>query len=290
MADQTHWIDVNGACLRYRLRGGRGRPMVLVHEMGGALESWDEVLRHLPAQTPVLCYDTRGAGLSEKLTQPAPIDTHVDDLRALMDALDLREPVLLAGVAVGAGIAIRLAARHPQRVSHLVAAAAACGVAPDMRDATIARGRAIAAGGMRAETQGLLDVAYPKALRTDEAAFQRHRCRWMSNDARSLGAIYEMLADMDVAQDLRKAPARTVLVAGTHDPLRPPQEIDRLAGFAPHAEALHVNSGHFMASNSPRWLATLFEHYAADSMPAADIHRVFAADPGHRLGEVGHLA
>ncbi len=40
----TDWIEVNRASLRYELSGQGRVPVVLVHEMGGSLESWDDVI------------------------------------------------------------------------------------------------------------------------------------------------------------------------------------------------------------------------------------------------------
>ena len=84
-----NWIEVNGCVLRYQLRRVQ-RPratLVLIHEMGGALESWDSLFAALPADVQALRYDTRGAGLSEKVLGDLHIDTHVADLIALLDAL-----------------------------------------------------------------------------------------------------------------------------------------------------------------------------------------------------------
>jgi len=81
------FIEVNGVGLRYELSGGDDRTAVLIHEMGGSLESWDEVAPVLAANRRVLRYDTRGAGLSEKVRGVLSIDTMVDDLAALLDAL-----------------------------------------------------------------------------------------------------------------------------------------------------------------------------------------------------------
>ena len=39
-----NWLDVNGTALRYELSGGGKTMLVLVHEMGGTLDSWDQVL------------------------------------------------------------------------------------------------------------------------------------------------------------------------------------------------------------------------------------------------------
>ena len=62
-----NWMDVNGTALRYELSGCGETTLVLAHEMGGALDSWDQVLPALNHARQALRYDTRGAGLSEKI-------------------------------------------------------------------------------------------------------------------------------------------------------------------------------------------------------------------------------
>ena len=37
------FIELDGVGLRYELTGKGDRTLVLVHEMGGSLESWDDV-------------------------------------------------------------------------------------------------------------------------------------------------------------------------------------------------------------------------------------------------------
>ena len=48
-----NWIEVNGTALRYELSGEGPSTLVLVHEMGGCLDSWDQVLPALINQTIV---------------------------------------------------------------------------------------------------------------------------------------------------------------------------------------------------------------------------------------------
>src|SRR5215475_388499 len=98
-----HFVEVNGTALRYDVCGD-GATLVLIHEMGGTLESWDIVVPLFSAKRRVLRYDTRGAGLSQKIRAPLSIDTMVDDLVALLDTLGITEKVALAGVAVGGAI------------------------------------------------------------------------------------------------------------------------------------------------------------------------------------------
>src|SRR5436305_15271289 len=100
------FVEVNGTALRYELSGSGASTLVLIHEMGGTLESWDLVLPLLSRGRRILRYDTRGAGLSQKIRSPLSIDTMADDLVALMDKARVPDKVALAGVAVGGATAL----------------------------------------------------------------------------------------------------------------------------------------------------------------------------------------
>ena len=66
-----------------------------------------------------LTYDPRATGLSDRHVDEISLDAWVRDLEAVVDALDLPRFVLF-GLSMGAPISVRYAARHPERVSHLV--------------------------------------------------------------------------------------------------------------------------------------------------------------------------
>ncbi|MBD1585552.1 alpha/beta fold hydrolase [Pseudomonas typographi] len=284
------WIKVNGNALRYELGAKTGPTLVLIHEMGGTLESWDTVCANLGGRFQTLRYDVRGSGLSEKILGDTTIDDQAEDLHALLAALAIDGPIALAGIAVGAAIAIRFAARYPQRVSHLIGLSPACGVAPQARQATLERAAAIRHEGLRTLIPQLLDKTWPAALRSDPQAFERFALRWLGADPQSFAAIFSMLARMELEGDLPHVPTRTLLVAGEYDGLRPPAEIDRLAALASHIEAIHVASGHFMPVQSPQWVTTLFEQYILHNRAGREIYEAFISSPQHRVSPSDHAA
>ena len=61
-----NFIEVNGVSLRYDVQGS-GKPLVLIHEMGGTMESWSLLAPLLSPERRIIRYDTRGAGFSEKI-------------------------------------------------------------------------------------------------------------------------------------------------------------------------------------------------------------------------------
>src|SRR4051794_37701002 len=177
-----NFIEVNGVGLRYELTGSGERVIVLIHEMGGSLESWDEVVPRLAASRRVLRYDTRGAGLSEKVRGALSIDTMVDDLEALIDAVGIAGKVALAGIAVGGAIALHAAARLPQRISAAVVGSPAVGIAPDRRASALARVDRIEREGMRISVEDSMANGYAPELRADAGRFAAFRARWLGND------------------------------------------------------------------------------------------------------------
>ena len=60
------FVDANGVSLHYEMAGARGPAVVLMHELGGTLNSWDAVAPRLAARYRVLRYDQRGSGLCGK--------------------------------------------------------------------------------------------------------------------------------------------------------------------------------------------------------------------------------
>ena len=74
---ETTFIEVNGAAIRYARSGNGPQTLVLFHEMGGSLDSWNGLVPLLPDNLTVLRADMRGAGMSEKVCGTLDIDLSV---------------------------------------------------------------------------------------------------------------------------------------------------------------------------------------------------------------------
>ena len=243
------YADANGVSLRYALGGARAPTLVLLHEMGGTLETWDGVVARL-GDWQALRYDMRGAGLSEKI-RDLTIDDLVGDLAALLDVLEVRGPLLIAGIAVGAALAVRFAVLNPDRVAGLLLMALATGIPAERRDATVALARQIADGGLRARVVARLPATFPKRFRGEDGRLRSARGRALSNDPISYAAYYRMLLDLDLGPDLARIACPTLVLAGTLDGTRPPEAVAREAARIPGARFEAVESGHVMPMLTP---------------------------------------
>ncbi len=249
------FIEVNGVGLRYELSGRDDRTVVLIHEMGGSLESWDEVAPVLAANRRVLRYDTRGAGLSEKVRGALSIDAMVDDLGALLDALGIAGKVALAGIAVGGAIALHAAVRMPNRIGAVVVGSPAVGIAPDRRAGVLARVERIEREGMRVAVEDTMANGYAAELRGNAARFAAFRARWLGNDPASFAAIYRMLAGMDLQDELARIACPVLVLGGRLDRVRPPAMVEPVARAIPGARYQLLETSHYMAVATPELLA-----------------------------------
>ena len=250
-----NYIEVNGVGLRYELRGAGEQTLVLVHEMGGTLESWDEVAPRLAGSRRVLRYDTRGAGMSQKIRGELHIDAMADDIAALLDALNIKGKVALAGVAVGGATALHFAARYPQRTSAVVVGSPATGLAPDRRAAGLERAARMEREGLGGAVEDSMATGYAVELRTDAARFARFRARWLGNDPGSFAAIYRMLASTEMDHELRALACPVLVIGATFDRVRPPPAAEAVAKAIPGARYVELPTGHFMAAATPELIA-----------------------------------
>lgn len=251
------WIEVNGVSLRYELAGHGESVVVFVHELGGALESWDETLPRFQRHFRTLRYDQRGFGQSEKTSGTLALADLVADLGTLLDALGIAAPCHVVGSALGAGIAGTFAARHPSRVSRLAVQSLVTRSSPQFRSQMAERAAAVERTGMRPQAQASLARSYPEALRGERARFERYRLRWTANDPRGFAAINRMLLDMDLDAELSRITCPALVIGCVHDPLRPPAVVRELAAKIPGAHYVEADSGHFMHVQSPERFAEL---------------------------------
>ena len=253
------WIDVNGVSLRYELSGAGAdaQTVVLVHELGGCLDSWDETLPAFQREFRTLRYDQRGFGQSEKVSGTLKLDDMVADIAALLDVLAIKMPCYVVGSALGAGIAAAFAARHPSRVSRLVVQSLVTHSNPATRPHMVARAAEVERSGMRAQVQASLDRSYPEVLRGDKNRFDTYRARWMTNDPHSFAAINRMLLDMALDSELGKIACPTLSIGCKHDSLRPPAMVRELSTMIPGARYVEADSGHFMHAQSPALFAEM---------------------------------
>jgi 3-oxoadipate enol-lactonase len=97
---------------------GSGPPVVCLHGLGGTSNVFQIQADALAPHSQVIRLDFAGAGRSP-LAGPVSIDSHADDVAAVLDTLCVSGPAVIVAHSMGTLVARALAARVPARVRAL---------------------------------------------------------------------------------------------------------------------------------------------------------------------------
>src|SRR5262245_38422609 len=125
MEQQIRFVRADDGVQLAYARAGSGPPLVttglwLSHvEFDWRSPAWRPWFELLAAHHTLYRHDSRGTGLSDRTRSDLTLDQLVADMERVIDAAGL-EQVALLGMSHRAPVAIEYAARHPERVSHLL--------------------------------------------------------------------------------------------------------------------------------------------------------------------------
>jgi len=245
-------VDAGGVKTNY-LEAGTGPEVVLIHGSGPgvtAYANWRLVLPALAERFRVIAPDMIGFGFTERPTDVEfGVETWADQVVALLDALDIRQASLV-GNSFGGAIAMRVAARFPDRVDKLVLMGSMGVDFPITEGLDRVWGYEPSFENMRK----VLDVfAYNRELVPDELAEVRYRASMQPGFQESFAAMFPpprqrwVDAMRTPDEEIRALPHRTLIVHGREDQVIPVDNSVRLMSLVENGD-LHVFShcGHWV--------------------------------------------
>ena len=266
----------DGVRLAYAI-SGNGPPLVraphwfthLEHDWSNpAMRAWVE---DLSKRYTLLRFDQRGTGLSDREVPEISFEAHVRDLEAVIDAAGFERFAVL-GLSQGAASGVAYAARHPERVSHLVL----CGgfvrgwakrdPSPEHLAKREMQVRLIEFG------WGTDDPSFRQVFSNQfmpDAPIETIRAfndfMPLTSSAKNAATIFSTNSMIDVTGEARRVECPALVLHGRGD-LRIPFEEGRLAaGMIPNSSFVGLETrNHLMTQNEPAWrvfLDALAEFY-----------------------------
>lgn len=98
---------------------GYGAPLILLHGNGESSGYFVNQTDRFANEYRVIAVDTRGHGASPRGNKPFTLETFADDLKNLLDSLNIEKASIL-GFSDGGNIAVIFALKYPERVASLV--------------------------------------------------------------------------------------------------------------------------------------------------------------------------
>jgi pimeloyl-ACP methyl ester carboxylesterase len=253
---------------------GDGEPVLLLHGWPQHWYAWRKVIPLLAESHRVVCPDLRGFGWSEAPRRGYKLDDLVDDLVALLDALDL-DQVFVVGHELGGRLGFHLSLREPTRVrAHLAVNAlhpywSMRRLAPHawrqwwtVFVETPLLGRTVLRR-LPAFTRLLFRLGSPTPQRQSASAFEEFIAALRAPDrARAAERVQSEFAYREVIPTLlgkyrsTRLQVATLMLNGTQDFALAPAE---LGGYEPYADDLRVElvsgGGHFLPEERPDLVA-----------------------------------
>jgi proline iminopeptidase len=270
LRDTEIYFDIEGMGLVPDGRVMREKPVAFVIHggPGGDHSSFKPVFSPLAERMQLVYFDHRGQGRSAR-GDPAryTLDQNVEDMEALRRHLGLG-PIVSIGTSYGGMVALAHAARYPASVSHLIAVVTAAhgGFIKRAREILAERGtpeqrevsEPVWQGAMmdRAQMQRFYAVMGPLySRRYDPAAAAASHERTLHEPEPLNRAFGGFLRDFDLRSELGRITAPTLVIAGRHDWICPPEFSEEIARLVPRAELrIFENSSHSVRADEPQAL------------------------------------
>ncbi|HPC83269.1 MAG TPA: alpha/beta fold hydrolase [Thermoanaerobaculaceae bacterium] len=261
--------------LTHRVDGG-GPPLVLLNGGMMSFSGWDLIAAELAERFSVVRCDFSG-----QLRSPGPAHTslepHAEDVAALLDHLGIAQAAVV-GTSFGAQVGLVLAARHPERVSALVAATAAERATPEfvhgaqaLREASLIAART---GDPSRLAVLLSPLFYSEAFVRDHGAEMARRSEglWAMPAAwfEGVAGLLEALETMDLRPLLGRIACPTLVIAAEQDLVFPPERGRALAEAIAGArfEAVPA-SGHVLVVEHPTIFVSLVLGFLGEALVPA---------------------
>ncbi|WP_392959088.1 alpha/beta fold hydrolase [Streptomyces sp. LN245] len=211
---------------------GSGQPVVFSHGWPLTADAWDAQMKVMVDNGfRAIAHDRRGGGRSGQPWDGNDLDTYADDLAAVIEALDLRD-VILVGHSTGGGEVTRYIGRHG---SSRVAKAVLVGAIPPLMLKTAENPEGLPVDVFDEIRKGVetdrsqyykdLSAAFYGANRDGSTVTQGTRDEfWLWGMTVGIKGAYDCVkafSETDLTEDLKKIDVPTLIVHGDDDQIVP---------------------------------------------------------------------
>lgn len=218
---------------------------------------WSGQLKPLAARYRVIAPDLRGFGASETVPGTSTMRRFADDCAAVLDELEVREPVVFCGLSMGGYIAWQFAKHHADKLRALVLCdTKAAGDTPEAAETRRKMADHVRKFGTRAVAEAMPAKLFAQATFRDqpEIVDEIRRTIERTSPEGLAAAQLGLAAREDVRPDLPTIAGGkpTLVVCGRDDAISPVDEMRAIAEAMPGAR-FHVveNAGHMAPLERP---------------------------------------
>jgi len=238
----VHAID--GTRIHYEVTGKSGAtPVLMIQGLGASKNAWNLQRIAMATRFRIISFDNRGAGRSDKPTEPFTLEQMADDALAVLDAAGI-ETAHVVGASMGGVISQIVAVKFPHRVRSLTLVCTACRNHPWRQELLQSWAKTAADKGMiEVGKEAAQWVMSPRSFRRLVPAFT-----WMGPLA-ALRPRHSFVSQIDAILNTREdlvdqlstITAPTMVIVGNQDILTPRGDSEEIAERIPNAELVVIS-------------------------------------------------
>jgi len=248
-------VQVNDIDINYEI-AGEGPDVVLIHGSPDNLSMWHNQFEALKDRYRVTVYDVRGYG-NTKFGQAEVItlQTLVDDLRGLIEKLNLTRPVIV-GYSMGGWIAAMFATTHPDFIRALVLTGCA-GTMTTPTSELVARQKKLAEflgnGDIKGYAEYLTEWCFSPGFRDRNPSVYQHYLEIKaSNRLENLARIMGGARSFPSRLPFEKIACPTLFIAGEYDAVATIESQRQAHLLTPGSQFIVLPAGHASMLELPK--------------------------------------
>ena len=254
-----HRIDLDHCRLQVVVEGA-GQPLLLVHGFPLAHRMWSEQIERLQRHYRVIAPDLRGFGassLGEKtlVDQGISMKQFAADLAAVLDKLEIAQPVHFCGLSMGGYIAWQFWKHDPRRVKSLIL----CDTRATADTEEVAQGREMMAVRVLQEgtdfvAEGMLPKLLAEKNRINRPELvESVRSMIQETSPQTIAAAQRGMAQRpDCTAMLSSIQVPVLILVGSEDAITPVDEMRAIAETIPTSRFVEVpDAGHLAPMENP---------------------------------------
>jgi pimeloyl-ACP methyl ester carboxylesterase len=225
---------------------GNGTPLLFIHGFPLDRTLWGPQVAELQKTYRVIAPDLRGFGQSSETDgQAVTMETHAEDMRALLDSLNIKQAIV-CGLSMGGYIALAFVAQYADRVKGLILSNTKAGADTEAgRQGRLDTSTKVEQTG---STDVVVDGMAPKMLgsqaKSETATFVRNMMSRQRSTAVT-SALRGMAARPDRTSLLASIKAPTLIITGSADIVLPPSESEAMHAAIAHSTLVNIpDAGH----------------------------------------------
>lgn len=234
---------------------GAGSPLVFVHGFPLSHAMWNAQVPVFAGEHRVIVPDLRGFGSSVDTEGTVTMEEFADDLAAILDVLEVRQPVVLCGLSMGGYIALQFVRKFRSRLRGLVLCdTRASADLPEVVENRLKVAKLVVESGTQAVAEVMLPKAIgPKTFSDRPEVIEAVRSMMLASDPSGVAAASRgMAVRPDMTALLPSIDLPTLVVVGADDVLTPVEEMRRMAEAIPQARFKVVpEAGHLAPLENP---------------------------------------